>query len=215
MKLFYHAISAYSQKVLTALHEKQLTGWQGELVSLFDAKQAAEHRQRNPLGKLPVLETDTGEMLAESTVIIEYLDSHFDSGTRIIPGDKDLALRARYWDRVFDLYVNDPMTAIFFDSRRPPEEKDARGVARAKATLERSLPMIEHSLAKAGPWITGEAYSLGDIAASPALSFLRFLYPLDQYPHIVGYTGRLLERPSYMRVVEDAAPHLAKLAKGS
>src|SRR5260370_22252655 len=43
-------------------------------------------RKENPLGKIPALVLDDGEVLYDSRVIVEYLD-HLAGGGRIVPND--------------------------------------------------------------------------------------------------------------------------------
>ena len=83
---------------------------------------------------------DDGWMIPESTIIVEYLDSQFDQGPRLIPQDKELARRARFFDRQFDLYVNEPARTIFLDGRKPEADRSPSAVA-ANGVLSPSTKM--------------------------------------------------------------------------
>src|SRR4051794_38545067 len=106
MKLYFHPVSSYSQKVLVAFYEKNVP-FAPEIVE-FTESGRAEYLKINPLGKIPFVVADNGHKVPESSIIIEYLDGHFDSGTRLIPADKDLARQTRFHDRLSDLYLHDP-----------------------------------------------------------------------------------------------------------
>ena len=54
MKLYYHPLSSYSQKVVMAFHEKG-AAFEPVLVSLMDPQQKADYKKIHPLGKLPLL----------------------------------------------------------------------------------------------------------------------------------------------------------------
>ena len=41
-------------------------------------------KTHNPLGKIPALQLDTGELLFDSTIICEYLDS-LDDSVKLLP----------------------------------------------------------------------------------------------------------------------------------
>ena len=112
MKLYYHPLSSYSRKVLIALAEKQLSV-ETEEVNLFDPEvKAAFKTDVNPFGKVPVLKLENPDwMIPESSIIIEYLDGHYDSGTRLIPEDKDLARQARFHDRIECLGIGEEVLA--------------------------------------------------------------------------------------------------------
>ncbi len=209
MKLHYHPLSTYSQKTLMAFHEKQVA-FTPELVTLTDPTSRAAFLKINPIGKMPVLVLEDGWKIPESSIIIEYLDSHFSTGTRLIAEDKDLARRTRFHDRMADLYVNDSLTKIFFDGRKPEAERDPKGVAAARERLELVFGMVDNHLAKR-TWMMDDAFSMADCALAPCLGYARMLHPFDKWKHLTAYAGRVMERPSFAKVHAEAAPYLAKL----
>ncbi|MBK8259417.1 MAG: glutathione S-transferase family protein [Polyangiaceae bacterium] len=209
MKLHYHPISSYSQKTLMAFHEKGVA-FTPEIVDLFSPEGRAEYKKFYPLAKIPVLVLDNGWPIPESSIIIEYIDTHFDSGTQLIPADKDLARRARMFDRWFDQYVNEPFQKIFFDGRRPEDKRDPLGVTQARATLTTMYGMLDNHLAK-NTWSVGDTFTMAECAAAPALAYARMIEPFDKHTHLTAYFGRLAERPSFLKVMEEAKPYLAKL----
>ena len=74
MKLYYFPIAPNPTKVRIYLAEKGIEMEQ-VLVNLIKGEQKSEeHRARNPLANLPVLELDDGTHLSESLAIIELLE---------------------------------------------------------------------------------------------------------------------------------------------
>ncbi len=209
LKLYYHPLSTYSQKTLFALHEKGVS-FTPEIVDLMNPEGRAAYVKVYPMGKIPLLTLEDGWAIPESSIIIEYLDTHFDSGTRLIPEDKDLARRCRFHDRQFDLYVNEPFTKIFFDGFRPEAERDAKGVAQAKERLDLMYTYFDKLLA-GKTWVLGETFSMADCAAAPCLGYLRSAYPYTAYANLEAYWGRLAERPAFKKVLAEAEPHIARL----
>ena len=59
----------------------------------------------------------------------------------------------------------------------------------------------------------GGMFSMADCAAAPALGCCRMVYPFAKHKNIVAYTNRLAERPSFQRVLQEAAPYLAAFKK--
>ncbi len=214
MKLYYFPLSTYSQKVLTAFHEKGVA-FTPEVVVNMDPAARAEYLKINALGKVPTLVLDDGHVIPESTTIIEYLeDHHGDSGTRLIPTDsKDRARQTRFFDRQFDLYFNEPMQTIFFDGRKPKDQQSPSGVAAAKQKLDILYPKYDEHMAKR-TWIMGDDFTMADCAAAPCLSYLRMVHPFTEYKHLSAYAARLTERPSFARVLAEAAPYMAKMMAG-
>jgi glutathione S-transferase len=209
MKLYLNPLSTYSQKVLVALYEKGVP-FTPEHVNLRDPEPRAEYLKVNPFGKVPTLVLDDGRKIPESSIIIEYLEDHFaGSGTRLIPADKDQARQARFHDRAFDLYVNDKVSTIFWDNLAPEDKKNPTAVAQARATLDTAFGMYDEMFSKQ-TWAAGADFSIADCAAAPTLAYARQVHPFAQHKHLTAYVGRLLERPSFARVLAEAAPHMAK-----
>jgi len=207
LKLHYHPLSSYSQKALMALYEKDYP-FEPTLVDITSPDARAAYKKLYPFGKVPLLEGD-GEFIPESSIIIEYVDTHHEGKTRLIPADKDQARKARFYDRLSDLYVMEPMLRIFFDGRKPEAEREPRRVAEAKATLDLTLGMFDKHFAK-NTWALGDTFSMGDCALAPALGYLRMVYPYEAHANLKSYFGRVSERPSFQKVMAELAPHLAR-----
>jgi glutathione S-transferase len=207
MTLHYHPLSTYSQKTLIALYEKN-ADFSREIIELFDPSKAAAYRTFYPLGKVPVL-VDGDRFIPESSIIIEYLETKYEGGTRLIPKDPEQARRARFHDRVADLYVNDCMATIFFDGRKPEGAREPGRVAQAKETLDTSYKHLDEHLAKR-TWLVGEQFSIADCALAAPLGYLRKVHPFASYPNISTYWNRASERPSVKRVLDEAQPYIER-----
>src|SRR3569623_758843 len=70
MKLYGTLTSPYVRKVRAFLHEK---GWAHDFVIEAPSDAAGNVARLNPLGKIPVLVRDDGEVVFESMMLIEYL----------------------------------------------------------------------------------------------------------------------------------------------
>ena len=202
-----HPLASFCHKVLIALYENG-TPFTPQVVDLGDPAQAAALRQLWPLGKFPVLRDERlDRTVAETSIIIEYLQLHYPGPAPMLPTDPDQALEARLWDRFYDLYVGEPMQKIVADRLRPEGQRDALGVAQARAALELAYSIIEREMASR-IWAAGEAFGLADCAAAPSLFYANLLAPIgDTYPHARAYHARLMARPSFARVVQEAQPY--------
>jgi glutathione S-transferase len=202
-----HPLASFCHKVLIALYENG-TPFTPQVVNLGDPAQAAALRQLWPLGKFPVLRDERlGRTVAETSIIIEYLQLHYPGPAPMLPPDPDQALEARLWDRFYDLYVGEPMQKIVADRLRPEGQRDALGVAQARDALELAYSIIERQMASR-TWAAGETFGLADCAAAPSLFYANLLAPIgDAYPHARAYHARLMARPSFARVVQEAQPY--------
>jgi glutathione S-transferase len=145
--------------------------------------------------------------IAESTIVIEYLDRHYPGTTRFVPADGDLAWQTRMWDRIYDHYVQEPMQKIVTDRLRPDGQNDSFGVERARSQLGEIYELIERELA-GKTWMMGNAFTLADCAAAPALFYANTVVPFGAaHERLPAYLERLMTRPSFARVLEEAAPY--------
>lgn len=211
MKLYYNPVSSYSMKALMALYEKNVD-FTPAVVNLMDPAARAEYEKIYPIGKVPFLAVEDKDnwLVPESSIIIEYIDRHHPGGTKLIPDDPDLARQVRHRDRFMDCYVNDPMQKVFFDGMRPAGKNDPFGVEQAHARLETALTMLDAQMANK-TWAMGDAFSMADCAAAPCLFYCKKVHPYDGKKNVVGYANRLMERPSFQKVLKEAQPILAQM----
>src|SRR5262245_47456487 len=148
LKLYFHPLSSFCQKALTALYEND-TPFEPVIVDLFDEASSAEFRKLWPIGKFPVLRDEAKDRtIPESSIIIEYLDQNYPGKTRLVAADAELARQTRLRDRFYDLYVNVPMQKIVTDKLRPGGKSDAYGIEQARTLLETALGMIDRDMAE-------------------------------------------------------------------
>jgi len=207
LTLYFHPLSSFCHKVLIALYENE-TPFTPRVIDLGDAADRAELLAMWPIGKFPVLRDEgKNEVVAESSIIIEYLGRHHPGSVTLVPSDGEAARRVRFADRFYDLYVHEPMQKIVGDRLRPKESKDPLGVEQAKARLKTAYGMIEKDMA-GRTWAAGEDYSMADCAASPALFYANKVVPFGgEHKNVAAYFNRLLERRSYKRALEEAKPY--------
>jgi glutathione S-transferase len=204
LTLLLHPLASYCHKVLIALYERDVP-FVPQHVDLGDPASAAELLAAWPLGKIPVL-CDGDRIVPETSVIVEYLDRRHPGAAPLVPTDPESALEARLWDRFFDLYVSTPMQKIVGDRLRPEAERDQRGVAEARATLRAAYDQLEARLATR-TWAIGDAFSLADCAAAPALFYAECVEPFcGTHPSTARYFERLTGRPSVRRTLAEARP---------
>jgi len=209
MKFYYYPVSTYCQKALIAFYEKSVA-FTPELVFLMDDAKRAAYRKIYPLGKIPLVVLDDGHWLPESSIIVEYLDTHFSDGPKLIPDNPELSRQVRFKDRMYDLYLNDSVASLMFESWKPEPERNQELIERSHFRIGVMYDFMESNLEKQ-TWTNGEEFTLGDCAAAPPLFYAQQTAPFDERPNITAYWQRLKARPSIRRVLDEAAPYLAKL----
>jgi glutathione S-transferase len=196
MVLHSHPFASFCQKVLIALYE---LGVPFETV-LVEGRE--EHLKLWPLGTIPVL-VDGELVLPESTSIIEHVD---DGRLTSDPA-------ARLWDRIADNHLDRPMQKIVIDHLRPEGRTDPQGVEEAHAQLATAYGVLESRLA-GRRWLAGDALTIADCAAAPALFYCRAVHPWPGHAELERYFQALMARPSVARVVDEARPYRANFPPG-
>jgi glutathione S-transferase len=207
LKLYYHPLSSYCHKVLIALYENG-TPFETQLVNLGDAKERADFVKLWPIGKFPVIRDEArGQTIPESSPIIEYIARYYPGSAALVPQDAELAWQVRARDRFLDLYVHNEMQKVVGDRLRPADKKDPYGVDQARARIATCYDMLERDLASK-TWIAGDSFTMADCSAAPALFYANKVQPFEgTHPNLNAYFGRLLDRPSYKRTLEEAKPY--------
>ncbi len=207
LTLHFHPLSSFCWKALIALYEND-TPFTPNMVNLGDEAERAALLKLWPIGKFPVLRDDArSQTVPESSIIIEYLDRYYPGPTRFIPAEADLAWQTRLSERFYDLYVHLSVQKMVDDRLRPEAQKDPRGVEEARARIKLCYGMIEHEMG-IKTWAMGEAFSIADCAASPALFYADKVVPIgDARPKLAAYLDRLMARSAFARVLKEAEPY--------
>lgn len=202
LALYGHLFSSYTQKVLIALYENA-TPFEFRSVGPETPQHSEDWLARWPLRKFPLL-VDGDRNIAETSIIIEYLQINHPGPVRLLPDDPAAALNVRFLDRFFDLHVMDAAQHAVNGALTGDPVKRAEGVALSKEKLERAYGWLEAELA-GRLWAAGETFTLADCAAAPSLFYADWVHEISgDYPRLRAYRTRLLGRPSFARAVDDA-----------
>jgi glutathione S-transferase len=99
------------------------------------------------------------------------------------------------------------MQRIVGDRLRPEENRDPYGVGEARQMLGTALGILDQDM-RNRKWANDSDFSLADCAAAPALFYADKVMPLaSQHPNVAAYLERLMQRPSYARVLTEAQPY--------
>jgi glutathione S-transferase len=208
LTLHFHPLSSFCWKALIALYENG-TPFAANQVDLGNPAEREALLKLSPIGRFPVLEDKArGEVVPESSIIIEYLDRHYPGHIRFIPADPQAALETRLRDRFLDLYLHLQMQKVVGDRLRPASAKDPHGVEQARAQIRKSYDIFESQLT-GSEWAMGADFGLVDCAAAPPLFYCSQLEPFGERSKLTAYFERLKARPSLARVLSEAEPYFA------
>lgn len=202
MKLFASLTSPFARKVRVILHEKRLPF---ELVVDSPWESNTRIPSLNPLGKVPALITEDGEVFHDSPVIAAYLET-LNAAPHLLPLDHLEAVRVRQTEALAD-GINDAAVAALLESRRPDAERSEREIARQLEKVERTLDVLEHK-ATGRTWLHGDDVNLGDITVGTALAYLDLRFPTLNWrasrPALAALAERLFARDSFVTTTPPA-----------
>jgi glutathione S-transferase len=171
MKLYYSALSPFVRKVRVAAMELGLDK-KIELVTVATTPVAmsADLVKVNPLGRLPTLVTDDGDLLIESSLIVEYLDSL--SGGKIIPASGADRWRVKRTEALADGLMDSAILVRYETFLRPAERRWPEWIAGQQQKVNQSLDALEGQA-----WVFDDKVDAGKIAVGCALGYLDLRFP--------------------------------------
>ncbi len=151
--------------------------------------------QKNPTGKIPVLETDDGEFLSESNAILYYLARD----SELWPIDKLAQTRVLQWQS-FEQYSHEPNIAVarfIVKYLNSPESRAEEYQSKIKPGY-RALNVMERTLSQQ-PFLVGDAMSIADISLYAYTHVAHEGgFDLSDYPGIYNWLQRIQNLPNYL-----------------
>ena len=200
MRLYDHPASGNCMKARIALRQLGIP-YERVTVDLFRREtRTPEHMARNPDGRVPVLELDSGQTIAESGAILLYLAE----GTELLPDDRLARAAVHQWMFFEQNQIEASIAVARFLLLTGRGERYRTLIDSMVARGNGSLSSLARGLADDRPFIAGESYTVADIAIYAYVHCARDAGP-DPYEH--GTIGAWLERvEATPRFVNDLAP---------
>ncbi len=187
--------NCYKVRLLLA-HLDQPYDWE-EIPSTRVAPRTPEFLAMSPIGKVPVLQLEGGQILPESNAILAYLAD----GTDFMPTDPLDRARALAW-MFFEQNGHEPYLAIARSIRKNYPEDHPRwaelpGLMKKGVT---ALGVMEQHLGR-HDWFAGGGYSVADISLF-AYTHLASEggFDLPAFPAVSRWLDRVQEQPGFVQL---------------
>lgn len=193
MKLYGSLTSPYVRKVRMFLAEK---GIAHDFVVEGPSDAAGNVARLNPLGKVPALVRDDGEVLFDSPMIIDYLDGL--KGVPLIPSSGDARWLAQRWHALAQ-GIMDATVARLMETRRAADRQDAAVVKKQEGKIVAALRFAEERVG-GGEYLVGDKLTVADIAMAAALGYMDLRYAHDwqgAHPQLAKWFGAASRRTSF------------------
>ncbi|MGI9327376.1 MAG: glutathione S-transferase family protein [Pseudomonadales bacterium] len=203
------ASSPFVRKTWLFLHEKNLRFEHRQLDPL---NKTERFLSMNPLGRIPVLETQDGQFVSDSSVICDFLE-HTHPQPPLYPSEPLDRARALWLEEYADTALATVCARIFWMYILLPVRTGSPVDPNEVATFQaEEYPGVFDYLERIAPdsaGIVGDAFSIADIALASPVKLLDLAgAPLDatRWPRFERYYRRTIARPSARSIeAEDLA----------
>lgn len=147
-----------------------------------------EFRRVNPLVKAPTLILDDGQVLMDSTLIIDLIEHQ--NGRSLMPGESTARIRAT---RLLGLALAAMEKAVqrYYEQQRPQDKQHAPWQGRVEEQLLAACDALERDL-QTQPLARDEHIDQAGLSIAVAWTFIQLLHaqhiPADRYPTLRDWT---------------------------
>jgi glutathione S-transferase len=169
-------------------------------------------RAYNPLGRVPTLVLDDGEVLLESGAILDHLDELVGPERALLPRFGAPRRRALRLMAIATGAADKGALQVYERVFRPYEKRHEPWLERLRAQTEGALAELERCCAlRPGQWLVGEQLTQADITVCCAVTFLDAAVSLaatpERYPSLRALVARCEAQPQFAQTrVDWSAP---------
>jgi glutathione S-transferase len=162
---------------------------------------STEFRSINPIGKVPAILFDDGDILSESGAILYF----FGKETDLWPGERRRQSEVLRW-LFFEQYSHEPsLSVIRYLKHFGTVERAAEKIRDLEPRALHALGVMEQRLEK-NDWLACEACTLADYALYP---YTRMMddsgFRPDDFPAVNRWFTRIEDRPNFVAMGQDGA----------
>ncbi|MDH3990356.1 MAG: glutathione S-transferase family protein [Gammaproteobacteria bacterium] len=152
-----------------------------------------EFRKINPLVKVPTLICDDGQVLVDSTLIIDYLES-LAGGKRMMPADEGNYIRALNVIGTALVAMEKVVQLIYELKQRPEEVRHQPWIDRVEQQLGEAVTILEQAVGDGSGWLFDDEVTQPDISTAITWSFIQLHFPETiveaDFPGLVRFSAR-------------------------
>jgi glutathione S-transferase len=193
MKLYYSP-GACSQAPHIILHELGLSH-SSERVDLRarQTESGRSYAEINPKGAVPALEMDSGEVLTENAVILQYLGDRSGLGEVLPPVGNFSRYRVLEWVNFITTELHKSFGPLF----NPGASDETKSFF--IELIGKKLDYVEAELGE-GPFLMGGTLTLPDAYLFVISGWAEKMIGLERWPNLAAFRERMMERES-VRIV--------------
>jgi glutathione S-transferase len=148
----------------------------------------------NPKGAVPALELDSGDVLTENAVILQFLGDRSSVG-EVLPS---LGQFRRYRVLEWVNFITTELHKSFAPLFKPDAADETKHFFREQ--IARKLDYVDEQLGS-GPFLCGDELTIADPYLFVISSWADKMIGLNNWPNLIAFRERMLERPSVRHVL--------------
>jgi len=191
--------SPYVRRVAISLHLLGLP-FERDTRSVFADAEAM--RRINPLGRIPSLVLDDGEVLIDSATILDHIDQTVGPERALVPPSGAARRQALRLIALGSGAVDKAGAIVYERLLRPADKIHQPWLDRCAEQLASALQALEGM--KASPWFLGDRLMQPDIMIGVMLFYLQMrapdAMPPGRYPALVRFADRCEREPAFQQM---------------
>ncbi len=199
LKLYEYAPSGNCYKIRLLLTQLDIPFERIHLDIVKGETRTPEFLQKNPNGKIPLLEIEPGQYLPESNAIIYYLSQN----TPFFPTDVFEQAQVMQW-MFFEQYSHEPniATARYWMSVLRKAEEYQEALQQKRKLGDQALAVMEQHLQQHS-FFVGNSYTIADICLFAYTHVANEGgFNLTQFPAIQNWIKRVKQQPKYIPITQ-------------
>jgi glutathione S-transferase len=162
----------------------------------------SEFLEINPLGKVPAVLFEDGDVLTESGAILYW----FGQDTELWPDDRRAQAEVLRW-MFFEQYSHEPSLAVLRYLRRfaPPHDARGEGIRELEVKARLALEVLDRRLTRTA-WVAASRCTLADCALYPYTKWADEAgLGLGEYPAVEAWLERVETLPRFLPLRAEGA----------
>lgn len=199
LRLYDFLPSGNGYKVRLLLTQLGISFERVELNILKGETRTPEYLSKNPNGRIPLLETEAGQILAESNAILFYLSQQTD----FLPQDRFLQAKVLQW-LFFEQYSHEPYiaTSRFWISILHKSEEYQNALEQKRQPGYAALTVMENHLTT-HTFFVNDHYTIADISLFAYTHVAHEGgFDLTNFPAIQAWLERIKAQPRHISIMQ-------------
>ena len=160
-------------------------------------------RRYNPLGRVPTLVLDDGEVLVESSAILDQIDETVGSERALLPVSGPLRRRGLKLMGIASGAADKAVSQIYERVFRPESKWHQPWLDRCREQMEGGLAELDRACAvlPAGDWLLGPSFSQADISVACCTTLMSEAVGFDavRFPALTALVARCEQLPVFQK----------------